>query len=40
MPDGVLQVRGLTISAADKQSILGGRAQQLLGTATAAQAFA
>jgi aminocarboxymuconate-semialdehyde decarboxylase len=40
MPDGVLQVRGLTISAADKQSILGGRAQQLLGTATAARAFA
>jgi aminocarboxymuconate-semialdehyde decarboxylase len=40
MPDGVLQVRGLTISAADKQSILGARAQQLLGTATAARAFA
>jgi aminocarboxymuconate-semialdehyde decarboxylase len=40
MPDGVLQVRGLSIAAADKMSILGGRAQQLLGEATAARAFA
>jgi aminocarboxymuconate-semialdehyde decarboxylase len=40
MLDGVLQVRGLTIAAADKLSILGGRAQQLLGATTSARAFA
>ncbi len=40
MPDGVLQVRGLTIAADDKMAILGGRAQALLGAATAARAFA
>jgi aminocarboxymuconate-semialdehyde decarboxylase len=40
MPDGVLQVRGLTIAATDKSSILGGRTQQLLGGASTARAFA
>jgi aminocarboxymuconate-semialdehyde decarboxylase len=43
MPDGVLQVRGLSIPAAEQAAILGGRAQALLGVAgdkTAARAFA
>jgi aminocarboxymuconate-semialdehyde decarboxylase len=40
MSDAVLQVRSLAIAAADKSSILGGRAQQLLGAATATPAFA
>jgi aminocarboxymuconate-semialdehyde decarboxylase len=43
MPDGVLQVRGLSLPAAEQAAILGGRAQTLLGTAgdkTAARAFA
>ena len=43
MPDGVLQVRGLSLEAADQASILGGRAQALLGTAAgnaSARAFA
>jgi aminocarboxymuconate-semialdehyde decarboxylase len=43
MPDGVLQVRGLSIPAAEQAAILGGRAQTLLGTAgdkTAARAIA
>jgi aminocarboxymuconate-semialdehyde decarboxylase len=40
MTDGVLQVRGLKIAAADKLVILGGRAQELLATATATRAFA
>ena len=40
MPDGVLQVRGLSIPAADQAAILGGRAQALLGAATSARAFA
>ena len=43
MPDGVLQVRGLSIPAADQSSILGGRAKALLGAAggkTSARAFA
>ena len=42
MPDGVLQVRGLSIPAADQAAILGGRAQALLGTGdkTAARAIA
>ena len=43
MPDGVLQVRGLSIPAADQADILGGRAQALLGATgdkTAARAFA
>ena len=43
MPDGVLQVRGLSIPASDQASILGGRAKALLGAAgdkTSARAFA
>jgi aminocarboxymuconate-semialdehyde decarboxylase len=43
MPDGVLQVRGLSIPAGDQSSILGGRAKALLGAAggkTSARAFA
>ena len=40
MPDGVLQVRSLSISAEDKTAILGGRAQALLGAAAAARACA
>ena len=43
MPDGVLQVRGLSIPASDQASILGGRAKVLLGAAgdkTSARAFA
>jgi aminocarboxymuconate-semialdehyde decarboxylase len=43
MPDGVLQVRGLSIPAAEQAAILGGRAQALLGSAgdkTSARAFA
>ncbi len=36
MPDGVLQVRGLSASPADRADILGGRAQALLGTRVAA----
>ena len=43
MPDGVLQVRGLSIPAGDQASILGGRAKALLGAAggkTSARAFA
>jgi len=32
MPDGVLQVRGLSIGAAEQASILGATAQSLLGT--------
>ena len=31
MPDGVKQVRGLSIPAGDQASILGGRAKALLG---------
>jgi aminocarboxymuconate-semialdehyde decarboxylase len=38
MPDGVLQVRGLSIPAAEQAAILGGRAQALLGDR--ARAFA
>jgi aminocarboxymuconate-semialdehyde decarboxylase len=38
MPDGVLQVRGLSIPAAEQAAILGGRAQALLGDK--ARAFA
>jgi aminocarboxymuconate-semialdehyde decarboxylase len=41
MPDGVLQVRGRPIAAAEQAAILGGRAQTLLGVAgdkTAARA--
>jgi aminocarboxymuconate-semialdehyde decarboxylase len=33
MPDGVLQVRGLSIPAAEQTAILGGRAQALLAGA-------
>jgi hypothetical protein len=33
MPDGVLQVRGLSIPAAEQAAILGGRARALLGAA-------
>ena len=33
MPDGVLQVRGLSIPAAEQAAILGGRAQALLAGA-------
>jgi aminocarboxymuconate-semialdehyde decarboxylase len=43
MPDGVLQVRGLSIPAGAQSSILGGRAKALLGAAggkTSARAFA
>jgi aminocarboxymuconate-semialdehyde decarboxylase len=40
MPDGVLQVRGLSIPTAAQAEILGGRAQALLGAATSARAFA
>jgi aminocarboxymuconate-semialdehyde decarboxylase len=40
MPDGVLQVRGLSIPAAAQAAILGERAQALLGVATSARAFA
>jgi aminocarboxymuconate-semialdehyde decarboxylase len=40
MTDGVLQVRGLSIPAADQAAILGGQAQALLGAATSARAFA
>jgi aminocarboxymuconate-semialdehyde decarboxylase len=43
MPDGVLQVRGLSIPAAGQSAILGGRARALLGAAgdrTSARAFA
>ena len=40
MPDGVLQVRGLSIPVADQAAILGGRAQALLGAASSARAFA
>src|SRR5689334_23298928 len=36
MPDGVLQVRGLSIPASDQASILGARAQTLLGDKTRA----
>jgi aminocarboxymuconate-semialdehyde decarboxylase len=32
MPDGVRQVRGLSVSAGDQAAILGGRAQALLGS--------
>ena len=42
-PDGVLQVRGLSIPDADQSAILGGRARELLGAArdkTSARAFA
>ncbi len=40
MPDGVLQVRSLSISAEDRMAILGGRAQALLGAAATARACA
>ena len=43
MPDGVLQVRGLSIPDADQSAILGGRARALLGATgdkTSARAFA
>jgi aminocarboxymuconate-semialdehyde decarboxylase len=40
MPDGVLQVRSLSIPAAQQAAILGGRAQVLLGAATSARALA
>jgi aminocarboxymuconate-semialdehyde decarboxylase len=43
MPDGVLQVRGLSLPAADQAAILGGRALALLGATsdkTSARAFA
>ena len=43
MPDGVLQVRGLSIPGADQSAILGGRARALLGATgdkTSARAFA
>jgi hypothetical protein len=33
MPEGVAQVRGLPISAAEQSAILGGRARALLGAA-------
>jgi len=42
MSDGVLQVRGLSIGSAEQASILGGRAQALLGAVAgnaAARAF-
>jgi len=42
MPDGVLQVRGLSIPASDQTAILGGRARALLGAGdkTSARQFA
>jgi aminocarboxymuconate-semialdehyde decarboxylase len=40
MPDGVLQVRGLSVPATDQASILGARAQALLGAADKASARA
>jgi aminocarboxymuconate-semialdehyde decarboxylase len=42
MPDGVLQVRGLSVPAADQAAILGGRARALLnaGDRTSARQFA
>jgi aminocarboxymuconate-semialdehyde decarboxylase len=42
MPDGVLQVRGLSIPATDQTAILGGRARALLGAGdkTSARQFA
>jgi hypothetical protein len=39
MPEGVAQVRSLSVSATDQSAILGGRARALLGTASA-RAFA
>jgi hypothetical protein len=33
MPDGVLQVKNLSIPVADQTAILGGRARTLLGAA-------
>ena len=39
MPEGVAQVRSLSVSAADQSAILGGRARALLDTASA-RAFA
>jgi len=38
MPDGVLQVRGLSVPAADQSAILGGRARALLATGDKAAA--
>jgi aminocarboxymuconate-semialdehyde decarboxylase len=40
MTDAVLQVRGLSIPPGDQATILGGRAQALLGTGAATRAFA
>jgi aminocarboxymuconate-semialdehyde decarboxylase len=42
MPDGVLQVRGLSVPASDQAAILGGRARALLGAGdkTSAREFA
>jgi aminocarboxymuconate-semialdehyde decarboxylase len=39
MPDGVLQVRSLSIPATDKAAILGGQAQVLLGAGASARAI-
>jgi hypothetical protein len=39
MPEGVSQVRSLSVPAADQSAILGGRARALLET-TPARAFA
>src|SRR5262249_31233975 len=40
MPEGVSQVRGLPISAAEQSAILGGRARALLGAGDKTRAFA
>jgi aminocarboxymuconate-semialdehyde decarboxylase len=40
MPEGVSQVRGLSISAAEQSAILGGRARALLGAGDKTPAFA
>jgi len=40
MPEGVSQVRGLSISAAEQSAILGGRARALLGAGDKTRAFA
>jgi hypothetical protein len=40
MPEGVSQVRGLSISEAEQSAILGGRARALLGAGDKTRAFA